>query len=250
MAVRTPATRAIKPGRSRRWKGQGVRFLWPDEGKRKGKQSGPYEAKDIETSVKLLTKLAAIYESEPTLGGKAARKAQTESSTQWRSCRPQAQGRAVSPRDGCPRAFLHGAGSFRRLHRCERMGSWRGQECGRHDFLAGVRCQERAGQERHVDGTGVRRRWKAARWRFIASGSFSAKRPGAGLGRTRGGMAIHVAQRYLSRNGRDVPRTAGGYSEKLGWTGQANDKLSDCRRCQDGSATRSRKTRHPNKLAG
>ena len=48
-------------------------FQWPGGAKKtKGQPVGPYEGIDIEASMKLLTKIAAIYESEPTLGAKAA----------------------------------------------------------------------------------------------------------------------------------------------------------------------------------
>ena len=50
-------------------KSQGVCFrLAGGRQKGKGQPSGPYEAKDIEASIKLLTKLAVIYENEPMLG--------------------------------------------------------------------------------------------------------------------------------------------------------------------------------------
>jgi CRISPR-associated endonuclease/helicase Cas3 len=200
-------------------------FVWPEEGKKgKGQLSGPYEAKDIEASAKLLTKLGSIYESEPTLGT-------WDAMAKLRGSSDAELVAALKPKDEpFPRAIdVHGLFSTEP----DLFG-------GFTDVSAWVR-----GADKNADVTVF--------WR-----EFDAKK---GPGKTKSltgpafdvaegcAVAIHRFREYLNK-GRalvwderserwqsmspsDVcpgmvvmlPRTAGGYSEQLGWTGQANDRL-------------------------
>jgi CRISPR-associated endonuclease/helicase Cas3 len=203
-------------------------FQWPDEGKKKkGQPVGPYEAKDIEASVKLLTTLAAIYESEPTLGAKAAMDKLRESSA-------GAMDAALKPKDEpFPRAMhVHGLFSTEP----DLFG-------GFTDVSAWVR-----GEDKNADVTVFWREFDAKK-----GPGKSATLMGPAFDPTEGcAVAIHRFRELLGDKGRALvwderteewqstwpsdicpgmvvmlPRTAGGYSENLGWTGQANDKLSD-----------------------
>lgn len=203
-------------------------FQWPDEAKKaKGQPVGPYEAKDIETSMKLLTKLAVIYESEPTLGAKAAME-------KLRASSGAEMDAALKPKDEpFPRA-LHVHGLF--STEPDLFG-------GFTDVSAWVR-----GEDKNADVTVFWREFDAKK-----GPGKSATLTGPAFDPAEGcAVAIHRFRELLSEKGRALvwderseewqsmwpgdicpgmvvmlPRTAGGYSESLGWTGQSGDKLSD-----------------------
>jgi CRISPR-associated endonuclease/helicase Cas3 len=201
-------------------------FQWPKECKKtKEQQVGPYDVKDIDASLKLLTKLAAIYESEPKLGAKAAMERLGESSS-------VAMEGALKPKvEPFPRAMdVHGLFSTEP----DLFG-------GFTDVSPWVR-----GDDKNSDVTVF--------WR-----EFDAKK---GLGKTNEligpafdateacAVAIHRFRDLIGEKSRAfvwdersetwqstwaseicpgmvvmLPRTAGGYSHRLGWTGTSNDKL-------------------------
>lgn len=200
-------------------------FQWPEEGKKGKGQSGPYEAKDVEVSVKLLTKLAAIYESEPASGAADAMvKLRASSGTEMDA--------ALKPKaEDFPRAdAVHGLFSTEP----DVFG-------GFTDVSAWVR-----GADKNADVTVFWREFDARKGPGKADAltgpAFDAAEGCA--------VAIHHFREFLGKgralvwNERSeqwqsiwpsdvcpgmvvmLPRTAGGYSEQLGWTEQTNDKLS------------------------
>lgn len=201
-------------------------FVWPEEGKKvKGQSSGPYEAKDIETSVKLLTKLASIYEGEPNIGtSDALAKLGASSGSEMDA--------ALKPKDEpFPRAIdVHGLFSTEP----DLFG-------GFTDVSAWVR-----GVDKNADVTVFWREFDAKKGpgkaESLTGPAFDAAEGCA--------VAIHRFREFLDKGRALVwderweewqsmwpsdlcpgmvvmlPRTAGGYSEQLGWTGKANDKLS------------------------
>ncbi len=201
-------------------------FQWPEEGK-KGKRQlvGPYEAKDIEASLKLLTKLAAIYESQPKLGAKEAMDQLRESSAATMDA-------ALKPKDEpFPRAIdVHGLFSTEP----DLFG-------GFTDVSPWVR-----GDDKNADVTVFWREFDAkkgpGKTEDLTGPAFDATEGCA--------VAIHRFRELIGETGRALvwderserwqstwaseicpgmvvmlPRTAGGYSASLGWTGAASDKL-------------------------
>ncbi len=209
-------------------KAKAFAFVWPEEGKKGKSQSvGPYETKDVEISVKLLTKLAAIGESEPTLGASAAM------AKLGATAGPEMDA-ALKPKDELfPRAdAVHGLFSTEP----DLFG-------GFTDVSGWVR-----GEDKNADVTVF--------WR-----DFDAKK-GPGKSATLTGpafdamegcaVALHRFREFLGEKGKSLlwderseewqslwpsgicpgmvvmlPRAAGGYSEKLGWTGQTNDEIKN-----------------------
>lgn len=201
-------------------------FQWPEEGKKgKGLPVGPYDAKDIEASLKLLTKLAGIYEREPTLGAKAAIEKLRESSA-------AAMDAALRPKDEpFPRAMdVHGLFSTEP----DLFG-------GFTDVSPWVR-----GEDKNADVTVF--------WREFDPKKGPGKTDeltGPAFDATEGcAVAIHRFRDLIGEKGRALvwdersetwqstwaseicpgmvvmlPRTAGGYSASLGWTGTTSDKL-------------------------
>jgi CRISPR-associated endonuclease/helicase Cas3 len=203
-------------------------FQWPEEGKKgKAQQIGPYEAKDIEASLKLLTKLAAIYESEPKLGSKAAMEKLRESSA-------AAMDAALKPKDETfPRAMdVHGLFSTEP----DLFG-------GFTDVSPWVR-----GDDKNADVTVFWREFDAkkgpGKTEDLVGPAFDATEGCA--------VAIHRFRELIGEKGRALvwdersekwqstwaseicpgmvvmlPRTAGGYSTSLGWTANPDDKLNE-----------------------
>jgi CRISPR-associated endonuclease/helicase Cas3 len=202
-------------------------FEWPQDGKKgKAQTIGPYETKDVEASLKLLTKLAAIYEAEPKLGAKDAM-------DKLRASHTADMDAALKPKDDeFPRAMdVHGLFSTEP----DVFG-------GFTDVSPWVR-----GADKNADVTVF--------WR-----EFDGKK---GPGKTEGltgpafdssegcAVAIHRFREFLDKARAHVwderneqwqsvrpddlrpgmvvilPRSAGGYSEQLGWTGQAEDKPTE-----------------------
>lgn len=201
-------------------------FQWPEEVKKgKAQQVGPYEAKDIEASLKLLTKLAAIYESQPKLGAKGAMDQLRESSA-------AAMDAALKPKDEpFPRAMdVHGLFSTEP----DLFG-------GFTDVSPWVR-----GDDKNADVTVFWREFDAkkgpGRTHELIGPAFDATEGCA--------VAIHRFREFIGEKGRALvwderaerwqstwaseicpgmvvmlPRTAGGYSKSIGWTCTACDKL-------------------------
>lgn len=200
-------------------------FQWPDESKKaKGQPVGPYDLKDIEASQKLLTKLAAIYESEPTLGAKAALEKLRESSA-------AAMDSALKPKDEpFPRAMdVHGLfptepdlfGGFTDVSPWVRSDDknadvtvfWREFDAkkgpGKTDDLTGPAFDAAEGcavpihRFREFLDKGRALVWdeRSESWQPIWASEICP------------GMVVLL------------PRTAGGYSASLGWTGTTSDKL-------------------------
>ena len=209
-------------------KAKALVFQWPDQGKKtKGQQVGPYEAKEIETSVKLICKLAAIYEEEATIGAKAAiEKLHLSYGAEIET--------ALKPKnEPFPRAMhVHGLFSTEP----DLFG-------GFTDISAWVR-----GEDKNADVTVFWREFEAKKGpgksATLTGPAFDPKEACS--------VAIHRFRDLLGDNGRTLvwderieewqstklgeicpgmvlmlPRMAGGYSENLGWTGKANDKLSN-----------------------
>jgi CRISPR-associated endonuclease/helicase Cas3 len=202
-------------------------FVWPGKGKKgKGQSSGPYEANDIEASLKLLTKLASIYESGPTLGASdAMAKLHASNGAEMDS--------ALKPKDDpFPRAIdVHGLYSTEP----DLFG-------GFTDVSAWVR-----GADENADVTVFWREFDAkkgpGKTELLTGPAFDAAEGCA--------VAIHRVREFLDKGKALVweehsekwqflwpsdirpgmvvmlPRTAGGYSEDSGWTGDAKDKLSE-----------------------
>ena len=202
-------------------------FVWPEEGKKgKGKPCGPYEAKDVEMSVKLLAKLAVIYVNEPKLGAQDATDKLDESHRAEIAA-------ALKPKDEpFPRAMdVHGL--F--FTEPDLFG-------GFTDVSPWVR-----GVDKNADVIVFWREFDAKK----GSGN-SDSLIGPAFDAAEGcAVAIHRFRDFIGEKGRalvwderneewqslwasDVcpgmvvmlPRVAGGYSEQLGWTGLANDKVS------------------------
>ncbi|MDP1591659.1 MAG: DEAD/DEAH box helicase, partial [Prosthecobacter sp.] len=203
-------------------------FQWPEEGKKgKGQQVGPYEAKDIEASLKLLTKLAAVYESEPKLGAKDAMGKLRESSA-------AAMDAALKPKDEpFPRAMdVHGLFSTEP----DLFG-------GFTDVSPWVR-----GDDKNADVTVFWREFDAKK-----GPGKTEDHTGPAFDATEGcSVAIHRFRDLIGEKGRALvwdersekwqstwaseicpgmvvmlPRTTGGYSASLGWTGTPTDKLDE-----------------------
>ena len=203
-------------------------FEWPPEGKKgKGQPIGPYEEKDIKESLKLLTKFAAIYESEPKLGAKAAMDKLRESSA-------AAMDAALKPKDEpFPRAMdVHGLFSTEP----DLFG-------GFTDVSSWVR-----GDDKNADVTVFWREFDAKKGPGKAD-----QLTGPAFDSAEGcAVAIHRFRDFIGDTGRALvwsersetwqstwtseicpgmvvmlPRTAGGYSASLGWTGQSGDKLDE-----------------------
>lgn len=204
-------------------------FVWPqDDKKGKGQRVGPYEAKDIEASMQLLTKLSAIYEAEPKLGAK-------EAMDKLRASHGAEMDAALTQKDEeFPRAMdVHGLFSTEP----DVFG-------GFTDVSPWVR-----GSDKNADVTVFWREFDAkkrpGKTEALTGPAFD---PAEGCA-----VAIHrFRDDFLGNKGRalvwderteqwqslrpgDVcpgmvvmlPRTAGGYSKTLGWTGLPDDKLVD-----------------------
>ncbi len=202
-------------------------FQWPDEGRKgKGQPIGPYDAKDLEASLKLLIKLAAIYEAEPKIRAKAAL-------DQLRDSCAAAMDAALKPKEEpFPRAMdVHGLFSSEP----DLFG-------GFTDVSPWVR-----GDDKNADVTVFWREFDAkkgpGKTADLTGPAFDV---GEGCA-----VAIHrFRDDFLSGRGRALvwdersetwsstwaseicpgmvvmlPRAAGGYSASLGWTGQSADKL-------------------------
>lgn len=202
-------------------------FEWPQEGKKgKGHLIGPYEANEIEVSVKLLTKLAAIYEAEPNFGAKEAmNKLRASSGTEMEA--------ALQPKDEeFPRAMdVHGLFSTEP----DVFG-------GFTDVSPWVR-----GMDKNADVIVFWREFEAkkgpGKTETLTGPPFDASEACA--------VAIHRFRDFLEKGRAHVwderneqwqslrsddirpgmvvmlPRSAGGYSEELGWTGKATDELAE-----------------------
>jgi CRISPR-associated endonuclease/helicase Cas3 len=204
-------------------------FQWPPEVKKGKAQSvGPYEVKDIEASLKLLTKLISIYESEPTIGAKAALE-KLSATTENKA----AIDAALKPKqEPFPRAIdVHGLFSTEP----DLFG-------GFTDVSPWVR-----GDDKNADVTVF--------WREFDPKKGPGKTnelTGPDFDATEGcPVAIHRFHEFLGKgralvwdersetwqptSAREIcpgmvvmlPRTAGGYSTSLGWTGQPGDKLDE-----------------------
>ncbi|MBI4663599.1 MAG: DEAD/DEAH box helicase [Verrucomicrobia bacterium] len=202
-------------------------FEWPQVGKQsKGQSIGPYEAKDIEDSKKLLTNLAAIYEEEPKLGAKDAMdKLRASSGAEMEA--------ALKPKDEeFPRAMdVHGLFSTEP----DVFG-------GFTDVSPWVR-----GADKNADVTVFWREFEAkkgpGKTKALTGPAFDASEGCA--------VAIHRVRDFLDKGRVHVwderneqwqslrpddirpgmvvmlPRTEGGYSTSLGWTGQSGDRLDE-----------------------
>jgi CRISPR-associated endonuclease/helicase Cas3 len=203
-------------------------FKWPEEEKKgKGRPVGPYDEKDIKASLELLTKFAAIYESDPTLGAKdAVEKLRASSAT--------AMDVALKPKDEpFPRAMdVHGLFSTEP----DLFG-------GFTDVSPWVR-----GDDKNADVTVFWREFDAkkrlGKTEDLTGPAFDATEGCA--------VAIHRFRDLIGEKGRALvwdersetwqstwaseicpgmvvmlPRTAGGYSTSLGWTGTPSDKLDE-----------------------
>ncbi len=199
-------------------------FVGLEEGKKgKGQTSGPYEAKDMEASIKLLTRLAAVYENEPKLGAADAMARLRESSAAEIDA-------ALKPKaEPFPRAMdVHGLfstepdvfGGFTDVSPWIRGSDknadvtvfWRDFDAkngpGKTDTLSGPALDAAEGcavaihRFRDFLGKGRALVWddRAEQWQSIWPSDVCP------------GMVVML------------PRSAGGYSEQLGWTGQTNDK--------------------------
>jgi CRISPR-associated endonuclease/helicase Cas3 len=209
-------------------KAQAFVFVWPQETKKgKAPQTGPYEAKDVETGVKLLTKLAGIYEKEPALGARDALAKLYESS------RAEIDA-ALQPKDEpFPRAIdVHGLFSTEP----DLFG-------GFTDVSAWVR-----GADKNADVTVFWREFDAkkgpGKTDALVGPAFESEEGCA--------VAIHRLRDFLGAKGRalvwderteewqstwpgDVcpgmvvmlPRSAGGYSKAFGWTGERGDQIAE-----------------------
>jgi CRISPR-associated endonuclease/helicase Cas3 len=200
-------------------------FEWPQDGKKgKGQTIGPYETKDIEVSLKLLTKLAANYEAESKLGAKDAM-------DKLRVSHTADVDTALKPKDEeFPRAMdVHGLFSTEP----DVFG-------GFTDVSPWVR-----GADKNADVTVFWREFEAkkgpGKTEALTGPAFDASEGCA--------VAVHRFHEFLDKGRSHVwderneqwqslrpddlcpgmvimlPRSAGGYSEKLGWTGMATDKL-------------------------
>ena len=202
-------------------------FEWPQEGKKgKSQPIGPYEAKDIEVSVKLLTKLAAIYEAEPKLGAK-------EATDKLRASHSAEMETALKPKDEeFPRAIdVHGLFSTEP----DVFG-------GFTDVSPWVR-----GADKNADVTVFWRefdtRKSPGKTETLTGPTFDASEGCAvAIYRFRDFLDKGRAHAWDERNEQwqslrpnDIrpgmvvmlPRSAGGYSEELGWTGRAADELAE-----------------------
>jgi CRISPR-associated endonuclease/helicase Cas3 len=211
-------------------KAQAFVFVWPPETKKgKAQPTGPYEPKDVERSVNLLRKLENIYENEPALGVRTAL-------TKLREISGAEIDALLRPKDEpFPRAVdVHGLFS----NEPDLFG-------GFTDIGPWVR-----GDDKNADLTVF--------WR-----EFDPKK---GPGKTEAlngpafnppegcAVAIHSLRGFLNGKVRALvwddraeqwqsirpadlapgmvvmlPRSAGGYSQALGWTGQNEDRLTDVR---------------------
>lgn len=200
-------------------------FVWLEEGKKgKGQSSGPYEAKDTEASIKLLTKLAVIYENEPMLGA-------ADAMAKLRGSSAAEIDAALKPKDEpFPRAMdVHGLfstepdvfGGFTDVSPWIRGSDknadvtvfWRDFDAkkgmGKIDTLSGPAfdaaegCAVAIHRFREFLGKGRALVWgeRSEQWQSIWPSDVCP------------GMVVML------------PRSAGGYSEQLGWTGQVNDQL-------------------------
>ena len=200
-------------------------FQWPEEDKKaKGQPVGPYDAKDIETSLKLLKKLIDIYENGPTLGAKVAMEKLRESAA-------AAMDAALKPKDEpFPRAMdVHGLFSTEP----DLFG-------GFTDVSPWVR-----GDDKNADVTVFWREFDTkkgpGKTDDLTGPAFDAKEGCS--------VAIHRFREFLDKGRALVwdersetwqstwaseicpgmvvmlPRNAGGYSARLGWTGTTSDKI-------------------------
>ncbi len=200
-------------------------FIWPEERKKgKGQPSGPYEAKGIEASLKLLMKFAVIYENDPMLGAADAMAKLRASSA------AEIDAALESNAEPFPRAMdVHGLFSTEP----DVFG-------GFTDVSPWIR-----GSDKNADVTIFWRDFDAKK-----GPGKTDKLSGPAFDAAEGcAVAIHRFREFLG-NGRalvwgesaeqcqsiwpsDVcpgmvvmlPRLAGGYSEQIGWTGHANDNI-------------------------
>jgi CRISPR-associated endonuclease/helicase Cas3 len=202
-------------------------FVWLEEGKKgKGQSSGPYEAKDVEASINLLTKLAAIYQSESTLGFKAAMERLAASPAD-----KAAMDVALKPKaEVFPRAMdVHGLFSTEP----DVFG-------GFTDVSQWIRGSDKNADVtvfwRDFDGKkGLRKTNNLSGPTFDAAEgcAVAIHRFREFLGKSRALVWDEHLEEWQSIWSSDVcsgmvvmlPRSAGGYSEQLGWTGQVGDKI-------------------------
>jgi CRISPR-associated endonuclease/helicase Cas3 len=203
-----------------------VVFQWTEEGKKgKGQRIGPYEAKDIEDSLKLLRELEDIYKSEPTLRAKVAME-------KLRGSAAAAMDAALKPKaEPFPRAMdVHGLFSTEP----DLFG-------GFTDVSPWVR-----GDDQNADVTVFWREFDAKKGPKKTD-DFAGPAFDAAEGCS---VAIHRFRDFIGDKGRALvwdersetwqsiwaseicpgmvvmlPRTAGGYSKSLGWTGTPSDQL-------------------------
>jgi CRISPR-associated endonuclease/helicase Cas3 len=200
-------------------------FVWPEEGKKgKGQSSGPYEVKDVKDSIALLKKLAAVYESELNLGA-------SDAMAKLRaSCAAEIDAALKPKAEPFPRAMdVHGLFSTEP----DVFG-------GFTDVSSWIR-----GSDKNADVTVFWREFDAkkgpGKTDTLSGPTFDAAEGCA--------VAIHRLREFLGKSWALVwderseqwqsiwpsdvcpgmvvmlPRSAGGYSEQLGWTGQVNNKL-------------------------
>lgn len=203
-------------------------FQWPKEAKKgKAQQIGPYEAKDIEVSLKLLTELAAIYKTEPSLGAKDAME-------KLRNSFAAAMDAALKPKDEpFPRAMdVHGLfstepdlfGGFTDVSPWVRGDDknadvsvfWREFDAkkgpGKTEDLSGPPFDAKEGCAVAIDRF---RDLIGEKGRALVWDERSEKWQSTWASEICPGMVVML------------PRTAGGYSKSLGWTGAPSDKLDE-----------------------
>lgn len=208
-------------------KSKALVFVWPDDGKKgKGSFGGPYEPWDIAAAAKLVAKLARIYENEPTLGASIA-------ISKLRATDGPQMDAALKPKDEpFPRAIdVHGLFSTEP----DVFG-------GFTDVSKWVR-----GEDKNADVTVFWREFEGTKGpgksTTLTGPPFAAEEGCA--------VAVHRLREFLSENARAfvwddrleewqarwpneicpgmvvmLPRTAGGYTEDLGWTGEPAGKIS------------------------
>lgn len=200
-------------------------FEWLEEDKKgKGQPSGPYEAKDIKASIKLLAELAVIYVNEPMLGA-------ADSISKLRASSAAEIDAVLRPKaEPFPRAMdVHGLfstepdvfGGFTDVSPWIRGSDknadltvfWREfdakKRLGKTDTLSGPVFKPEEGcavaihRFREFLGKGQALVWdqRSEQWQSIWPSEACP------------GMVVML------------PRSAGGYSERFGWTGQVNDTL-------------------------
>jgi len=202
-------------------------FEWSQDGKKnKGQPIGPYEANDIEISLRILTRLTAIYEAEPKLGAKdALDKLRVSSAAEMEA--------ALKPKDEeFPRAMdVHGLfstepdvfGGFSDVSRWVRSTDknadvtvfWREFDAkkgpGRSEDLAGPAFDASEGCAVAIH----RFRDFLDKARVHVWDERNEQWQSLRLDDIRPGMVVML------------PRLVGGYSKELGWTGKAADVLTE-----------------------